>query len=234
MSTESAHCTGLTSVQVEPHAPPPATRKSRESAFAPAPTVLVTSVAGSALVVVSTLVTLSTSGVETLSEATSEQFSAVLGLLTVRNLIYLLAFCWGAVGIALVARRLRAVGDRARMLAIGALVLSALSVVAGVAQTVLPLTAAGFPQATFGDTVAYGNWFTASLVTVWCAVAAAGLASLAVRKAGTRRGLMLVLGLVCLAYLIVDITLRGGVPPFAVAFVWLALGVGLRASRVPA
>ena len=45
---------------------------------------------------------------------------------------------------------------------------------------------------------------------------------------------MLILALVCLTYVIVDVTTRGGIPPFGVAFVWLALGIGLRSSRVPA
>lgn len=205
----------------------------RPNRFGPAPKLLAKSLIGFVLLVAATLGLLAASGVELLSAATPTQFAAVVALVSGRGVVYLLAMCWGAAGVALVARRLLLDGGSGRVPAIGALVFSGLSVLAAACQVVLPWLAVGFSAATFGDTGTYDVFYGTSLATIWAAVVAAGCLSVAARAAGVRPGFMLVVALVCAAYLVVDVTTRGGVPPFGIAFVWLALGIGLRASRVP-
>ena len=206
----------------------------RPNRFGPAPKLLATALIGFVLLVAATLGMLAVSGVEQLSAATPTQFASVVALVSGRGVVYLLAMCWGAAGVVMVARRLLLDGGSdGRVPAIGALVFSGLSVLAAACQVVLPWLAVGFSAATFGDTSTYDVFYSTSLATIWAAVVAAGCLAVAARVAGVRPGFMLVVALVCAAYLVVDVTTRGSVPPFGIAFVWLALGIGLRASRVP-
>jgi hypothetical protein len=218
------------SVPTEPSAARSAPGANR---FGPAPKLLATALIGFVLLVATTLALLAASGVSVLSEATPAEFAAAVGLVSGRGAIYLLAMCWGAAGVVLVARRLLLDGGAGRIPALGALVFSGFSVLAAACQVVLPWFAVGFSAGTFGDTSTYDLFYATSLATIWAAVVAAGCLAVAARAAGVRPGFMLVVAIVCAAYLVVDVTTRGGVPPFGIAFVWLALGIGLRASRVP-
>lgn len=240
----------VASPRVTPSPAHPPTR--RTGRFHPAPALLVTSPLTFAAAVALTLIAVSASGVPMLSDASSSQFDNSLTLLVIRGAVFLLAFVWGGLGVTVVARRLLSgrsgpgrrggqepiptmtVGGRTRALGLATLIAVALSVVAGLAQALLPLFASGFSEPTFGDTWIFGAYYAASLLACDLAVVAVGLISLAVRTAGVRPRFATALALVSLAYVVVDLTTRGGVPPFGVAFLWLALGVGLRASRVSA
>lgn len=134
----------------------------------------------------------------------------------------------------IVARRLLAADGRTKAYAVGSLAAGVLGIGAAIAQLVIPPATTGFDAATFGDTRAYANYFAASCLSIWLAIAAVVLVALGLRHTGIRRRAMIILTAVCVGYLIVDIATRGGVPPFALAFVWLALGWQLRSSRVPA
>ena len=233
--------------------PPPGRAAARAlGRFRPGPALLVTSPLAFAAAVALTLIAVSASGVPMMSDASSAQFDETLALFVIRGAVFLLAFVWGGLGVAVVARRLltdpwnpggregpepiptMTVGGLTWALGLAALIAVALSVVAGLAQAILPLFASGFSEPTFGDTWVFGAYYAASLLACELAVVAVGLVSLAVRAAGLRPRFTTVLALVSLAYVVVDLTTRGGVPPFGVAFLWLALGVGLRASRVSA
>lgn len=202
--------------------------------FRPAPLLLITSPAGFVLVVAVTLAIVSATPVIALSQVTSAVFAANLGLIVVRGLCYLLAIAWGAAGISLVAHRLLPEGGTARALGGGSLAFGALSVLAAAGQIVVPLLANGFTEATYGDTAANGWQQGTSMAAIWFAVVAAGLAALGLRAANVRPVAMLTIALICLAYLIADVTTRGGFPPFVIAFVWLAMGLLLRVSKADA
>ncbi len=209
-------------------------RGPRRGRFGIAPRLLATSPIGFVVVVVTTLGALAVSGVEMLSEADPAQFASAAAVIAGRNIVYLLAMVWGTAGVVLVARRLLADGGPGRSVATTAIAACGVSLLAGAAQIAIPLLAIGFSQPRFGDTASYDAYFGASLISIWTGVVAVLLVALAARAAGVRRTFTLVLAVVCAAYLVVDLTTRGGIPPFAIAVVWLALGVGLRASRVPA
>ena len=222
-----------TSGPVPADPPPVHTERRGPNQFGSAPKLLTTSLIGFVLLVATTLATLAASGLSLLSDSTSEQFAAAIGLIVTRGAVYLLAMCWGAAGVVLVARRLLHDGRAGRIPAIGAIAFSGVSVLAVACQVILPWFAVGFTAATFGETRVHDLLYATSLVTIWSAIAAAACVALAVRAAAVRPGFMLVLAIVCAAYLVIDVTTRGSVPPFGIAFVWLALGIGLRASRVP-
>ena len=67
----------------------------RPNRFGPAPKLLATSLIGFVLLVATTLGLLAVSGVELLSAATPTKFASVVGLVSGRGVVYLLAMCWG-------------------------------------------------------------------------------------------------------------------------------------------
>lgn len=164
------------------------------------PKLLATALIGFVLLVATTLALLAVSGLELLSGATPAQFASIVGLVSGRGVVYLLAMCWGATGVVLVARRLLLDSGAGRVPAIGALVFSGVSVLAAACQVVVPWLAVGFSAATFGDTRTYDVFYGTSLATIWAAVVAAGCLALSARRAGVRPGFMLVVALVCAAH----------------------------------
>lgn len=210
---------------------PPANRSPRR--FGRIPLILITSPAGFAIVVVATVLIVASSRVVSLPDVTSAEFAESLGLIIGRGVTYLIAISWGAVGMGLLARRVVAEGG-SRPLAVGSLVCTGLSVLAAAGQVVIPLTAVGFTASRYAETPAFDWQLWSSLLAIWCAILALALAALAVRGLGIRTTAMLILALVSAAYLIVDVTTRGGFPPFVIALLWLAFGLCLRTSRVEA
>ena len=212
----------------------PSTRTREKGKFAPAPIVLATTPIGFVVLIAISILAVELSGIPELSAASSEQLGAIPLLLGVRGLVFLLAFGWGAAGIVLLASRLRPVGGSTATLATLALAAAGLSVANAVAQAVIPVATASFTADRYGDTVAYDVYWVTTALATWLGVVATAFAALAVRQAGIRPTAMVVIAAICVAYVVADATTRGGIPPFGIMAVWVALGVLLRSSRVPA
>lgn len=212
----------------------PGTRARPPGRFTPAPVVLVTTPIGFVVLIATSIVAVQQSGVPALSEASSAQLGAIPLLLGVRGLIFVLAFGWGAAGVALLATRLRLTGGSTATLATAALIASALSVGTAIAQAVIPIATADFTADRYGDTTAYDVYWVTTALAIWLGAVATGLVALAVRQAGIRPTAMIIIAAVCVAYVVADATTRGGLPPFVIMGIWVSLGVLLRTSRVPA
>jgi hypothetical protein len=99
---------------------------------------------------------------------------------------------------------------------------------------VLNWSMTGFDQPRMGEHPLYDLSIFLSLLAIWLGALAAGLVGLALRADGRLRRTGLVVAVVAAVLIVVDTTLtQGAIPPFAVSFLWLALGVGLLRGRVP-
>lgn len=197
----------------------------------PAAAILISSPVAFVLVVAVTMAIVTTAGLASLADITPAEFSGGLWAIVARGATYVVAVAWGATGTVLLTRRLTAGETAARTLALATALAAALSVLAAVGQVVIPLMALGFQEARFGDT-RFSDWLLiSSILAIWFAIVATGLAAWTVRRRGVRPGAMLVITVICGVYLVADIATRGGFPPFVIAFVWLAMGLLLRDSR---
>lgn len=143
--------------------------------------------------------------------------------------IYAAAVIVGAVGLVLLARRLRP-----SALATATTVAAGLSVASILGNLVLNWTMTGFDQPRMGEHPLYDASIFLSLLAIWFGAVAAGLAGLALRAEGRLRRTGLVVAILAAVLIVVDTTLTQGlIPPFVVSFLWLALGVGLLRARVP-
>ena len=142
--------------------------------------------------------------------------------------VYAAAVVIGAVALVMVARGL--VGPLAR----AAQVAAGLSVVSILGNLVLNWAMTGFDQPRMGEHPLYDPSIFLSLLAIWFGALGAGLVGLALRAGGRLRRTGLVVAVLAAVLIVVDTTLtQGAIPPFAVSFLWLALGVGLLRSRVP-
>ena len=142
--------------------------------------------------------------------------------------VYAAAVSVGAVGLILLGRTLAAGLAKAAQVAAG------LSIAAVLGNLALNWSMVGFDRSRLGEHPAYDTSIFLSLLAIWLGALGAGLAGLALRRAGILPRTGLVVAIVAAVLIVVDTAVtQGAMPPFTVSFLWLALGIGLLRHRVP-
>lgn len=105
--------------------------------------------------------------------------------------------------------------------------------VAAAGTAVLRLTMLGADAGRLGDLATFTPALAASMVTVWLAAAATALTGVAGGRPGMLGRMGVVVAVLATTYLLADVVTGGAFPPFAVAVLWLVLGVSALVRRVP-
>lgn len=174
-----------------------------------------------------TIAVMSGPGVTNSADLTREQMASIRVGWAVMWPLYALAVIVGCVAIVMVNREVRATPwSSLSQVACG---------VAGlgiVADLVLSEVAAGFTEERLGLNGAFDAAMVASYAAIWAATVAVILTGIGLRVSGVLRRTGTVVAIVAAVILVLDVLTRG-FPPFFVALLWLALGVGLLRRRVP-
>jgi hypothetical protein len=173
---------------------------------------------------VAVVATMSGTGVEQAADLTAGQMDSIrLGWL-VEWPLYAIAVLVGAVGMARLNQAVRSRFSTASQVAV------AVSAAAILAQMILSEVAVGFTEARLGDNGAYQAAMVASYTSIWAAAVAIVLTGIGLRTSVLLRRTGLVVAIVAAVFLGLDLLTRA-FPPFVVAFLWLAIGVGLLRRR---
>ncbi len=174
------------------------------------------------------IATIAGTGVESSADLTRQQMDTIRIGWAVVWPAYTAAVMIGAVGMALLDRALR--GTTARRWATASQVLTAVSVVAILANLVLSELSAGFTESRLGRSSLYETALVTSYVAIWAALLALVLTGVALHRTAVLRRTGLVLGVASGAILLLDALTRG-FPPLVVALLWLAIGIALLRRR---
>lgn len=144
--------------------------------------------------------------------------------------LYAAGVLMGTAGLAFVNRALRETASR--QLAIMSQVAVVIATVCIVGNLILELVLTGSDHARLGLDPAYGAAMVLSYAAIWSGAIATALCGLGLRITGALRRTGLVVSVLAGLLVLADVATRG-LPPFFVALLWLALGIGLLRGGVP-
>jgi hypothetical protein len=183
---------------------------------------------GFVVVVAAGAATFVASGIDDTARMTPAQMADIRTAWMLFWPVYAAAVGVGAAGLILLGRALPGGLAKATQVAAG------LSVVSILGNVVLNWSMLGFDQPELGRHPGYDTSIFLSILAIWLGAVGAGLAGLALRRAGILRRTGIVVAIVAAVHVVVEATLtQGAIPPFVVSFLWLALGIGLLRRRVP-
>lgn len=181
-----------------------------------------------ALVVPMFLVTVTASGVPDSSQVTPEIMASIRPQWIALWVVYFAAVAFGAYAVGRLAREVGHTGGVfTRRVALGSRVGAALSFVSITANLVLYLSLIGFDEPRLELSSTYELAYQLSLVSIWFGWLALIFAGMALWSSGLLRRAGLVVATLAGLLGVVDVTTQGGIPPFVISFLWLAVGVGL-------
>lgn len=185
--------------------------------------LLILSLPAFILVPVTNIIVFAQAGIGLFADITREQMDALGGQWVVSVLTVYLAVLVGNVGVILVARQLR--GTTGAVWALPAAAGASLAVVVGVVDAVLRITAGGFSESRLGESGLFQAAEVLSNITF--SSSALGIVLLAVSYfvSGSHRATGVVVGALGGVLFVVSVVAYAFVPPFALALLWLPLGV---------
>lgn len=176
------------------------------------------------LVVVTNLGTFAAADIGLFDDITRAQMDALGFGWVLASTLFPLAFIIGSVGIALLAGSLGRRVPATRVWAWGSVGAAAVAILLFLPYAPLRIAAMGFTEARLGDNALYTAWDTAGYIATDAAIAAVVLLCIALFVGTPHRTAALVLGILSIVLLIAAVA-GLPVPPFAISFLWCALGI---------